>query len=367
MQTPLPYVAPSKGLIRSLETDVRTLAHERLADMLRCYQSLHSFDDETIAMQMNACASVLGIRGRDDDVHAPISAAKVTRFKDRKTKPQSQTLDQMTAFFGERLGAHPLLFWADMDDVLTALHDARRFRKERTRKDLIDLSTGWLFADLFAPTCAMAFQLTPLANNPIILTRGRIAVFEEDKAGQRTVTDVCIHGYATLTAKNLNLHMRDSAGRQFIVTIDVDAGPFEDDSEDTPYLVIKQVRIHLPPEFGANFPPLFVKARTVRSRENYSLHLTEQDSGMNGRPMAASFFSFGKIEWDAIQLIAWGDKQVDMLSANLDPSLAHLGLLSPEPARDDDDRLMAATDFGRKIGDLKYLIQIVENKLAERF
>lgn len=98
MQTPLPYVAPSKGLIRSLRTDVRMLAHERLSDMLRCYQALHGFDDETIAMQMNACPSVLGIRGRDDDVHAPISAAKVTRFKDRKTRPQSQTLDQMTAF-----------------------------------------------------------------------------------------------------------------------------------------------------------------------------------------------------------------------------------------------------------------------------
>jgi hypothetical protein len=161
--------------------------------------------------------------------------------------------------------------------------------------------------------------------------------------------------------------MRDHSGRQFIVTIDVDAGPFEDDSEDTPYLVIKQVRIHLPPEFGANFPPLFVKARSVRSREGYSLHLTEQDSGMNGRPMAASFFSFGKIEWDAIQLIAWGDKQVDMLAQNLDLSLARLGLLSPEPAKDEEDRLMAATDFGRKIADLKYLIQIVENKLAERY
>ncbi len=372
MTSPLPYIPPSKALLRSLQSDVRMLAHERLAETLRWYQTLHGFDDETIASQMNACTGVIGIRGRkDDDAHAPISPAKVTRFKDRKTRPQSQTLEQVTAFLRQTLGADSLLFWMDMDDVMTALHDGRRFRKERTRKDLLGLATGWLFADLFSPslTCVMAFQLSPLSNNPIIPVRGRIAVLRESPAPphQRSVMDVCIHGYATLTARNLNLHMRDPQGRQFIVTIDVDAGPFEDDSEATPYLVIQQVRTHLPPEFGADFPPLFVKARTMRSREEYSLHLTERDATLSGRPLAASFFSFGKVEWDSVQLVAPSDKQVQMLAHKVDLSLGQLGLLHPGPVRDEDERLMAADDFGRAVGDLKHLIQIVENKLAERY
>lgn len=113
---------------------------ERLADTLRWYQTHHAVDDEHMAARMNACPAVIGIRSRkDDDAHAPIAPAKVTRFKDRKTRPQTQTLAQMTAFFGDTLNMPPFLFWTDLDDVMTAFHDARRFRKERTRKDLLAL------------------------------------------------------------------------------------------------------------------------------------------------------------------------------------------------------------------------------------
>lgn len=368
MNMPLSYVPPSKGLLRSLEADVRTLAHDRLADTLRWYQFRCGFDDEAVAGQINDCSGVVGGRGRNgDSVFAPISPATIRRFKDRQTRPQTQTLYQMQSFFQKVLGARPASFWADMNDVLTALHDARRFRESRPSKALLDLARGWLFADLIAPTCAMAFEIVPLASNPVILTRGRITAVRESGPGQRTVKDVLVHGYATLTPRTLNLYMRDNRGRQYIVAIDVDAGPFEEDSEATPYLVIQQVRINLPPEFGADFPPLFVKARDVRSREEYARHLTEQDASLSGRPLAASFFSFGKVEWDAIQAIAWGDKQVHMLAENLDLSLVRLGLLCPEPARGKDGMERAATDFRQKIDDLKYLIQIVENKMAERY
>ena len=361
MQTPLPYVAPSKGLIRSLQTDVRTLAHERLADTLRWYQMHHGFDDETISGQMNACPSVIGIRGRKhDDAHAPISAAKVTRFKDRKTRPQTQTLDQMTAFFGETLNMPPILFWTDMDDVLTAFHDARRFRKERTRKDLLALTRGWLLSEFQTPHCTMAFQVTPLDAAPVILVRGRIGLFENLKTieSRRTARiDTLLYGYATLTPKNLNLYLRDEQRRQVVITLDVDAGPFEEDSEKTPYLAIRQATIHLPPEFDATLPKLFAQPRTIRSRKHYVRDLTAYDFSGRGQAHIASFFSFGQAEWDAIRRANISAPELAELKDSLDPALAGLGLLTPAKNRTHKAREDAATHFWLSIHHLRNLIQ----------
>jgi hypothetical protein len=367
MQTPLPYVAPSKGLIRSLQGNVRTLAHERLADTLRWYQTHHAVDDETMANQMNACPNVIGIRGRKhDDAHAPISPAKIARFKDRRTRPQTQTLAQMTAFFGETLNMPPFLFWTDLDDVMTAFHDARRFRKDRTRKDLIALTDGWLLSEFQTPHCTMAFQLTPLANNPIILVRGRIALFnalKPESPWTRTARhDAFVCGYATLTPKNLNLYLRDEQRRQVIVTLDVDAGPFEDDSHAAPYLVIRQASFHLPPEFDATLPKLLSKPRTVRSRKQYIRDLTAFDYSGRGQAHIASFFSFGKPEWDSIQRTPASAPELKEIRDSLDPALAGLGLLTPAKTRSRKAREDATTHFWRSVHSLRNLIQATANR-----
>lgn len=282
MTTPLLYTPPSKGLLRSLHADVRTLVHERLADQLRWYQSLFEADDDEVACQMNACASVIGIRGRKEDVvHAPISAAKIARFKDGKTKPQHQTLDQVTAFFIEKLDAKPFLFWPDMEDVLTGFHDARRYRKERTRKDLIALTKGWIFIDLHDPHCTLALQLSPLNAAPVILVRGRVAAFSPtgDLENRKLNKDAFVHGYGTLTPKNLNLYLRDENRRQVMVTLDVDAGPFMDDADAAPYLVIRHADIVLPPEFGAAYRLPFSNGRQPPKGKEYALHMTELNIG----------------------------------------------------------------------------------------
>lgn len=362
MQTPLPYVAPSKGLLRSLEADVRTLAHERLADTLRWYQMHHAVDDEHMATRMNACPAVVGIRSRkDDDAHAPISAAKVTRFKDRKTRPQTQTLAQMTAFFGETLNMPPFLFWTDLDDVMTAFHDARRFRKERTRKDLLALTRGWLLSEFQSPHCTMAFQLTPLDAAPVILVRGRIGLFNDLKILEPTRTpkiDALLYGYATLTPKNLNLYLRDEQRRQVVITLDVEAGPFEEDSEKAPYLAIRQATIHLPPEFDATLPKLFAQPRTVRSRKHYVRDLTAYDfSGKGRQAQIASFFSFGQPEWDSIQRTPVSAPDLKGTKDNLDPNLAGLGLLTPAKTQSRKAREDAATNFWRSVHGLRNLIQ----------
>jgi hypothetical protein len=258
MQTPLPYVAPSKGLIRSLQAEVQALAHERLAQHLRWYQKHFELDDEQIAARMNACVSVIGIRARKDDVvHAPISAAKISRFKDGRTKPQRQTLDQMTAFFAQTLGAKPFLYWADMDDVLTAFHDARRFRKERMPKGLIALTKGWINADLKQPHSTLALQLSPLSAAPVILVRGRMVTHKANTGSENLEdhADVFLHGYGTLTPDNLNLYVRDENGRQIIVYMDVAAGPVINDPERVPYLFIKQTTLSLPPAFDPTDRP----------------------------------------------------------------------------------------------------------------
>jgi hypothetical protein len=249
MSPSLPYVPPSKGLLRSLQADVQALAHERLAQHLRWYQKHHQLTDEQVAQQMNACPAVIGIRARTDDaVFAPISEAKIARFKDGVTRPQRQTLDQMTAFFAERLGASPFLYWADMDDVLTAFHDARRFRKDRMPKSLIAATKGWINTVLGEPTCALFLQLSPLTEAPVILVRGRMTTYTtllrvDDHP------DIFLHGYGTLTADNLNLYVRDAQGRQIVVYMDVVAGPLEDDPTRTPFLFIKQITLSLPPAF----------------------------------------------------------------------------------------------------------------------
>ncbi len=367
MQTPLPYVAPPKGLIRSLQTDVRMLAHERLADTLRWYQMHHAVDDEQMAARMNACPGVVGIRSRkDDDAHAPIAPAKVTRFKDRKTRPQTQTLAQMTAFFGDTLNMPPFLFWTDLDDVMTAFHDARRFRKERTRKDLLALTQGWLLSEFQSPHCTMAFQLTPLDAAPVILVRGRIGLFEQLKTLGPTRTpriDALLYGYATLTPKNLNLYLRDEQRRQVVITLDVDAGPFEDDSDAAPYLVIRQATIHLPPEFDATLPKLFAQPRTVRSRKHYIRDLTAYDfSGNQRQAQIASFFSFGKAEWDSIQRTPVSDPELQEIRDSLDPALAGLGLLTPAKAQSRKAREDAATNFWLSVHHLRNLIQATANR-----
>jgi hypothetical protein len=249
MSPPLPYVPPSKGLLRTLQAEVQALAHERLAQHLRWVQKHHALSDEQVAFQMNDCARVVGIRARTDDaVHAPISEAKIARFKDGITRPQRQTLDQMTAFFAEKLGAPPFLYWADMDDVLSGFHDARRFRKDRMPKSLIAATKGWINTVLGEPTCALYLQLSPLAAAPVILVRGRLNSYTT-LLRMDDHPDVLLHGYGTLTADNLNLYVRDAQGRQIVVYMDVVAGPLEEDPERTPFLFIKQITLSLPPAF----------------------------------------------------------------------------------------------------------------------
>jgi hypothetical protein len=246
----LPYVPPSKGLLRTLQAEVQALAHQRLAQHLCWYQLQHGLDDEQIAQQMNACAAVIGIRARTDDaVHAPISEAKIARFKDGVTRPQRQTLEQMTAFFGDKLDAKPFLYWADMDDVLTAFHDARRFRKQRVSKSLLALTEGWLRSELDQPKCSLMLQISPMNAAPVILVRGRVVTrkLNTETGHHDDYIDVFVHGYGTLTPKNFNLYVRDDQGRQIIVTMDVIAGPFEDDRDRTPELYIKQTTLSLPP------------------------------------------------------------------------------------------------------------------------
>lgn len=345
---------------------MRSLVHERLADTLRWYQAHHGFDDETVTRQMNACTNVIGIRGRTDgNIHAPVSAAKITRFKDRKTRPQSQTLAQINAFFEDALNIPPFLLWPDMDDALTAFHDARRFRKERTRKDLLALTKGWLLSEFQTPHCTMAFQLAPLDSAPVILVRGRIALLNDINAEsfeslfRRTARhDVFVCGYATLTPKNLNLYLRDGQRRQVIITLDVDAGPFEEDSDQAPYLVIRQASFHLPPEFGAALPTLFSKPRTVRSRKDYIRHLTAYDhSGKGRQAQSSSFFSFGQPEWDAIQRTQVTEREHLETKNRLDPALAGFGLLTPARNQSAKAREDSATDFWQSVHEIRNLLQ----------
>ena len=157
------YTPPSKALIRDLTSDIRALARNRLAEQLQYYQTIKNLDDASIADAMNDCAAVIGNRGNRDQPFAAISPKKIERFKDETIRPQTNTLIQMTAFFEETINMPRFLAWADMDDVLTAYHDARRFRNERVHRKLITLAGGWIFISLFEPTAVMAIQLTQLS------------------------------------------------------------------------------------------------------------------------------------------------------------------------------------------------------------
>lgn len=367
MYTRASYTPPDKALVSALAAELRSLAHQRLAQQLRFLQTRYGLTDDDIAERMNACSSVTGIRGRDGDAHAPISAAKIVRFKDQRTRPQTQTLEQMTAFFEETLNAPPFLYWSEMDDAIAALYEARRFQTLRTPKALRSLTTGWLFADIYAPTCVLAVQLTPLTAAPVILARGRVMCLRDAENHSLAVTDFIVHGYASLTARNLNLHLRGTHNRQVIVCLDVDAGPFDEDSDAAPWLLIRQARLNLPPECGDALHTLFTATRRVRSKDEYALHLTERNAHNNYAPQAASFFGFAAKEWEAISMLAPADPQVKALAAPLDPALSGLGLLEARIPIGEDDAEIHAAAFGQAVGDLKHLIRIVENKLAERY
>lgn len=363
------YTPPDKAMIAALSAELRALAHLRLAQQLRFLQSRYGLTDDDIATRMNECAAVTGIRGRDDTAHAPISTAKITRFKDHRTRPQTQTLQQMTAFFEATLNSPPFLYWADMHDALAAWHEARRFQTLRTPKRLLALAKGWLFADVYTPTCVLAVELTPLHTAPIILARGRVMCRSDSESSERRsdTTDFIVHGYASLSARTLTLHLRGAHHRQVIICLDVDAGPFSEDSDEAPWLFIRQARLNLPPECGQNLHTLFASTRRVRSRDEYALHLREVNAHNPNAPQAASFFGFGHYEWEAISLIAAADPQVKALARPLDPDLSALGLLEARVPIGDDDTAIHADTFGKAVGDLNYLIRIVENKLSERY
>ena len=365
----LPYVPPSKGLLRSLQAEVQALAHQRLAQHLRWYQLQHGLDDEQVAQQMNACAAVVGIRAhKDDAVFAPISEAKIARFKDGKTKPQRLTLDQMTAFCEAELNAPPSQFWTDMDDVLAGLHDARRFRKERTPKKLVALTKCWLLCELCTPYFMMALHLTPLQAAPVVLVRGRIVMFdgpsiwlEGGKAIFRGMQglhfDLFVNGFATLTPQNLNLFLRDEERRQIVVYLDVDAGPFEQDSTTEPYLVVKQATINLPTELGISLAPVFRFPRNVKSRQDYIANLTDSNYYVReGRAWGASFYSVGRSEWDSIRLGKQTSEEVRNYSRDIEPDILSLGLLASSPDRSEDARVKSASDFWSTVSRLKYVL-----------
>jgi hypothetical protein len=285
----------------------------RLAQHLCWYQIQHGLDDEQIAVQMNECASVIGIRARTDDaVHAPISEAKIARFKDGVTRPQRQTLEQMTAFFADRLEAKPFLYWADMDDVLTAFHDARRFRKERVSKSLLALTKGWISTELEQPKCSLMLQITPLTAAPVILVRGRVVTYKLNPVtGSRDDhNDVFVHGYGTLTPKNFNLYVRDALGRQIIVTMDVIAGPFEDDRNRTPELYIKQTTLSLPPALDPTDRPhpYRIYAGSKMSDEEIEEQERRREAGLSRPKITDSILiserSWGNAEYDHILAFA---------------------------------------------------------------
>ncbi len=373
MSTLVPYVAPSKGLLRTLQAEVQALAHERLAQHLRWYQLQHALDDEHVARQMNACPSVVGIRAhKDDAVFAPISEAKIARFKDGKTRPQRLTLDQLTAFCESELNAPPSLFWTDMDDVLAGLHDARRFRKERTPKKLVALTRCWLLCELNTPYFTMALRLTPLRAAPVILVRGRITLFDHPdiwieggkfvfKGMAGLKFELFVNGFATLTPQNLNLFLRDEERRQIVVYLDVDAGPFEQDSVTEPYLVVRQATINLPTDLGISLAPVFRFPRNVQSRGDYIANLTDSNYYVReGRAWGASFYSVGRSEWDSISLAKQTSDEVRNYGYDIEPDVLSLGLLAPSPDRSEAARVKSASDFCNTISRLKYVITQAE-------
>lgn len=343
------YTPPSKALIRDLTSDIRALARSRLAEQLQYYQTIKDLDDTDIADAMNDCAAVVGNRGTGDQPFAAISPKKIERFKDETIRPQTNTLIQMTAFFEEAIDMPRFLAWADMDDVLTAYHDARRFRAERIHRKLIELAGGWIFISLFEPTAVMAIQLTQLSAHPVLVARGRIFLKSETKDTPEYINRF-VHGFATLTPSTLTLTLRGHRGKQYSVHIDLAMGPLEDDQDDEPYLILKQIKLNLPSEFSVGFHPLYTRNREFISRRDYSLHLTEENLDDPNRPRVVS--SFALSDQDVGALISDGRK--------INIPMDKFGLLSAEPIEGDDLELSCMT-FGKQVDDLRHLLQVREN------
>ena len=294
METPH-YTPPGKTLIRDLASDIRTLARKRLAEQLQFYQTIKDLDDASIANAMNECPSVIGNRAAGEQPFAPISQKKITRFKDESIRPQTNTLEQMTAFFEDMADMPRFLAWADMDDVLTAFHDARRFRKERIHKRLTDLAAGWFFITLMDPTLVIAVQLTKLSTQPVLMARGRIFLKSGSDDDPVYIAHF-FHGYGALTTSTLNVRLRDGSNQSYGVHFDLAMGPLEEDADNDPYLVLKQVKLNLPPAFGVGFHPLYTRNREFISRRDYAVHLSEQNIDDPNRPRVVSIFALSDHE-----------------------------------------------------------------------
>lgn len=356
METPR-YIPLSKALLKELNTDIRALAHERLADQLRFIQKTNNMDDARIAEAMNACKAVIGNRGRSEHAFAPISQKKITRFKDNKTRPQTKTLEQMTAFFEEVCDMPPILAWADFDDVLAGYYEARRFRKTHARKNMIKMISGWLFITLLEPSVVMAVQLRPLNSHPVITARGRMIIRMENEQTPQTI-ERFLYGYATVTPWALTINMRADCGKQYSVHADILVGPLEDDSDhEEPYLAFQQVRINLPPEFKTSFHPIFPTKREIRSRLDYGLFFTEQNVSDASSPAVSTCFHLS--ERDLADMTAQGK------SINL--PMDKFGLLVAQRHKDQDDLEISRSIFGKQVDDLRHLLQVQENKRRSAF
>ncbi|WP_375210600.1 hypothetical protein [Hyphococcus sp.] len=350
MMEPPRYTPPSKALIRDLSSDIRALARSRLAEQLQYYQTIKDLDDTDIADAMNDCAAVVGNRGTGEQVFAAISPKKIERFKDEAIRPQTNTLEQMTAFFEDKTDMPRFLAWADMDDVLTAYHDARRFRNERVHRKLIELAGGWIFISLFEPTAVIAIQLTQLSAHPVLVARGRIFLKSETKDTPVYINRF-LHGFATLTPSTLTLTLRGHRGKQYSVHIDLAMGPLEGDQDDEPYLILKQVKLNLPSEFSVGFHPLYTRNREFISRRDYALHLSEKNLDDPNRPRVVS--SFALSDQDVGALVSDGRK--------INIPMDKFGLLSADPIEDEDDLELSCMTFGKQVDDLRHLLQVREN------
>lgn len=356
METPR-YNALSKALLKELSTDIRSLAHKRLADQLRFIQKHKMMDDTQIANAMNACKAVIGNRAQGERAFAPISQKKITRFKDQKTRPQTKTLEQMTAFFEDVCDMPRILAWADFDDVLAGYYEARRFRKARTRKNMIEMISGWLFITLLEPSMIMAVQLTPLNSHPVIMARGRVIIRIENDDNPETI-ERFLYGYATVTPWALTINMRGDCGKQYSIHADILVGQLDDDPDDEePYLAFQQVRINLPPEFKTSFHPIFPAEREIRSRLDYGLFITEQNVSDPNGPMFSTCFHLSERDLT--------DKTAKGKFINL--PMDKFGLLVAEQHKDQDDLEIARSVFGKQVDDLRYFLQAQENKRRGAF
>jgi len=261
------YAPFTKQFIAELDAELERLSLDRMTDEINGLIDRESLSDDFMASEFSGYAKHR-VQNTNPSGMAPKIAPKTIRdMRTRSRKPQRRVVDACLDYFEQSRGIPKQMFKTDMDTVVSAIKEKRRMGASNVSASLLRLGEGFFLYNQTRPRAALLVELDLISTAGVLVARGRL---KTDERGDCPYMDVYLTGYAVLTKRNFNIHLKDDCGEQYIVYCDVEAGPFDLDEMSVPYLVIKQMRLMVTMQFGIDQSPRLPERRQPSSRKAYT-------------------------------------------------------------------------------------------------